>query len=145
MWYISNWICGWCVMLCDIISSNCVTCDTKYVMWCRCDIEWDMWYYYSFRALSSTFYFNCVCIVKQKQKNNFVDIQKSNFAICKFLKIISFINLSWGHTRSHKKFGPIGSAVLACIGYKQTDRQAKYIEVCMWHVLRSTCDHTNRN
>ena len=35
------------------------------------------------------------------------------------------------HVRSHKKLGPIGSAVLTFIGYKQTDkhhdRQAKFI------------------
>ena len=30
--------------------------------------------------------------------------------------------VTWGHT---KNLGPIGSAVLTFIGYKQTDRQAK--------------------
>ena len=29
-----------------------------------------------------------------------------------------------------KKFGPIGSAVLTFIGYKQTDKQAKFIHGC---------------
>ena len=41
----------------------------------------------------------------------------------KFLKIQSYINLPCGH----KNLGPIGSAILTFIGYKQTNRQAKYI------------------
>ena len=44
----------------------------------------------------------------------------------KFLRFLSFINLPWGPWA-----GPIGSAVLTFIGYKQknkqTDRQAKFI------------------
>ena len=67
------------------------------------------------------FYFNCerflfVYIVKQK----------SNFVRGKYLKIRSSINLSWGHVRSHEKFGPnrFTRFDVYCI---QTPRQAKYI------------------
>ena len=45
----------------------------------------------------------------------------------KFLKILSFINLPWAYVMSHKKFGPDRFSRLTFIGYKQTDRQAKYI------------------
>ena len=43
-----------------------------------------------------------------------------------FKKIRSLIKLPWGHARSHNK-GPDLLAVLTFIGYKQTDRQAKYL------------------
>ena len=79
--------------------------------------------------------FNFICehvffvhIVKQKQTKNFADIQnfqKSYFGRGKFLKIRS--SISCGHVKSQKNLGPIGSAVLTFIGFKQTDRQAKYI------------------
>ena len=45
----------------------------------------------------------------------------------KFLKIQPCINLPWGHVRSNKNLGPIGSAILTFIRYKQTNRQTKYI------------------
>ena len=48
---------------------------------------------------------------------------KSNFDGGKFLKIRSTIPLP-GVTRGYtKNLGPIGSAVLTFIGYKQTDKQ----------------------
>ena len=48
------------------------------------------------------------------------------------MKIRSSINIPWGNARSHKKtVGPFGSAVLTLIGYKQTDRQAKYIHTSL--------------
>ena len=47
------------------------------------------------------------------------------------MKIRSSKNHPWEHVRSTKNVGPIGSTVLAFIGYKQTnihpDRQAKFI------------------
>ena len=51
-------------------------------------------------------------LIKQKQKISrinvvdFQNFQTSNFDGGKFLKILSFINLPWGHARFHKKFGP---------------------------------------
>ena len=39
------------------------------------------------------------------------------------MKFCSFINLPWGSVRSQKNLGPIGSAILTFIGYKQTNRQ----------------------
>ena len=38
-----------------------------------------------------------------------------------FKNFLSFINLPCGHVMSHKNLGPIGSAVLTFIGYKQTN------------------------
>ena len=88
------------------------------------------------------FHFYCehkhVYIVKQKQTKTFADFikenfedfknsQKWNFDGGKFLKIPSSINLTWGHARSLKKLGPIGSAVLTFIGYKRTDRQTSKV------------------
>ena len=43
------------------------------------------------------------------------------------MKILTSINLPWGHARSHKNVGPIGLAVLTFIGYKHTDKQAKFM------------------
>ena len=61
--------------------------------------------------------------------------KKSNFFRDIFLKIRSSKNIPWNHSRSHKKLGPISSAVLTYIGYtnkqtedKQTDRQGNYIK-----------------
>jgi len=54
---------------------------------------------------------------------DFQNFQRSNFDGDKYLKFLSFINLPCGHVMSHKKFGPIGSAVLMFIGYKQIDKQ----------------------
>ena len=55
--------------------------------------------------------------------------QKSNFVIDKFLKIRSFINLSWGHVMSPQNLGPIGSAVnvYRIRTNRQTPRPAKII------------------
>ena len=47
---------------------------------------------------------------------------RSNFDGDKYLKFWSFINLPRGHGCPTKKLGPIGSAVLTFIGYKQTDK-----------------------
>ena len=50
-----------------------------------------------------------------------------------FFKFLSFVNLPCGQAMSHKKMGPIGSAVLMFIGYKKqtdtqtVDRQPKFI------------------
>ena len=94
-------------------------------------------------------YLNCdhVCfvyILKQRRKQ-FCGFKKNsrifknlNFFFTKlktfkthFLKFLSFIKFPCGPLMSHKNLGPIGSAVLAFIGYKQTDkqtdRQAKFI------------------
>ncbi len=77
----------------------------------------------------------------KNQRKNFVDFQnyqKSNIVRSKFKKIQSYKNLPWGHVRSHKKLGPIGSVVLTFIGYKQTknrqedkqtDKESKYINI----------------
>ena len=45
------------------------------------------------------------------------------------------INLSLGHIRSIKNLGPIGPAVWTFIGYKETDKQSKYIDTRFWAVL----------
>ena len=53
-------------------------------------------------------------------KNKFSRITK--LKLNSFFKI-TFINQPCGHVMSHKNLGPIGSAVLMFIGYKQTDKQ----------------------
>ena len=47
-----------------------------------------------------------ICGFSKKNAVDFQNFQKSNFDGGKFLKILSSINLPWGHVRSHKKFGP---------------------------------------
>ena len=46
--------------------------------------------------------------------------------------MLSFLNLPFGHVMCHKNLGPIGSAILTFIEYKQTNkqthRQPRYIE-----------------
>ena len=37
--------------------------------------------------------------------------------------------MSWGHVRSDKNLGHISSAILTFIGYKQTDKQSRFIEM----------------
>ena len=63
--------------------------------------------------------------LKQKKVSGFHNIFSRIFKILqqkafkhKFLKFLSFINLPWG---------PKQTSVLASIGYKQTNRQAKFI------------------
>ena len=51
---------------------------------------------------------------------NFMTIKRFWWQI---LKLWMSINFPWGHVRSHKNSGPIGSAVFTFIGYKQTDSQ----------------------
>ena len=60
---------------------------------------------------------------------DFLNFQKSNFAIGKFLKFRSSINLTRGHVISHTKFRSIGSAVLTFIGYKQTNTQTSKVDI----------------
>ena len=64
-----------------------------------------------------TFYFNCehvlIVNIEKQRKKNFADF--------------------WCPT---KNLGPIGSAVLTFIGYKRTDRQAKYLYRLLWVCLR---------
>ena len=72
-----------------------------------------------------------VLLVNKTKTKNFADFQnfqKKNFDGGKFLKIWSSLNLPWGHARSHKKVGPIGSAVLTFIRYKHTDKLNLYIQ-----------------
>ena len=70
--------------------------------------------------------------IKQKQKKfadliiffaHFQNFTKKN----KLLDTNLFINLPWGHVKSHTKFGPDRFSRFDFIGYKQTNRQAKYI------------------
>ena len=68
------------------------------------------------------FYFNCehflfVYIVNKNKQKIFTDFIKNNRG---------FPRVTWGTTHN---LGPIGSAVLTFIGYKRTDRKAKYIYI----------------
>ena len=68
-------------------------------------------------------------LLSRGRLNHNLEKIKKNFTKLKtfkthFLKFLSFVNLPCGHVMSYKKFGPIGSAVLTFIGYKQTNRQA---------------------
>ena len=49
--------------------------------------------------------------------------------------VIRCINLPMDHMRSIKNLGPIGPAVWRFIGYKETDKQSKYIDTRFWAVL----------
>ena len=63
---------------------------------------------------------------------NFVDFSKFSkieFGYKQTLKIWSSINLPWGPARSHKKVGPIGSAVLTFIGHKQTNKHPSEVYI----------------
>ena len=42
-----------------------------------------------------------------------------------FLQFTTSINVPWDHLKSHKNFGPIGSAVFTFIGQKQTNKHTK--------------------
>ena len=77
-----------------------------------------------------------VLLVNKTKTKNFADLkkkfldfqnfQKSNFDGGKFLKILSSINLPWGHARSHKKIDVYWIQTNKQTN-KQTDRQAKFI------------------
>ena len=54
---------------------------------------------------------------------DFQNLQKSNFPRGKILKVRSSIKLSWGHVRSHAKFGPDRFSRLDEY-WTQTDRQS---------------------
>ena len=41
------------------------------------------------------------------------------------------MNLPWGHVSCHKKFDPVGAAVLTVIGSKQTDKRAIIIYIML--------------
>jgi len=58
------------------------------------------------------------------KKNRGFSEFNANFVGGKYLKFFIIYKLPWGHMKSHTKLGPIGSAVLAFIGYKQTDKQS---------------------
>ena len=51
--------------------------------------------------------------------------------ILKNRNFLPSINLHWDHVSSHKNLGPIGSAVLTLIGYKQTSKQTDK-QVCVY-------------
>jgi len=84
------------------------------------------------------YYFTCKHVLFEYivQQNNFMDLikkivdfhklSKSNFVRGKFWKIRSTLVISWGHARL-KKLGPIGSAVLAFIGYKQAKYKYRWL------------------
>jgi len=72
-----------------------------------------------------------ICGFKNKNSRifkNFNYFTKIKIFKTHFLKFLSFINLPCGHVMSHKKCGPNRfSHFDVFIGYKQTDRQAKFI------------------
>ena len=65
------------------------------------------------KAVMLFFYQYLSCILKN------LNLSKAN--LFKFSN--SYINLPFDHVRFGKKLGPIRSAVLTFIGYKQTNRQ----------------------
>ena len=88
------------------------------------------------------FYLNCKHVLFVhilKQRIFFADLKKiADFQEFKFFtklktfktyffKFLSFINLPCGQVMSHKKFGPDRFSRFDVFGYKQTDRQAKFI------------------
>ena len=67
-------------------------------------------------------------LTKTKKFVDFQNCQKSNFNEGKFLKFDHSKTFHGVMRDPTKNLGPIGSAVLTFIGYKQkTDRQAKFI------------------
>ena len=63
------------------------------------------------------------CTLKNKNKQKFRRFKKNKFSgILKFLQIIHTPSLGKREV-PQKNLGPIGSAVLTFIGYKQTDKQ----------------------
>ena len=93
-----------------------------------------------FQAYSHTFYISIVNIVslytlKNNNKKKFADFkiffrgffkfyENRKFCWRQSFEIFIIHNLSWGHVRSLKNLGPISSAVLTFIGYKQTISKA---------------------
>ena len=88
-----------------------------------------------------TFLFGTPCIIQKYTSNTTIQdtqiIQKENFIqistienkqiwIC-FFKIGPLFHSVW-YVDLYYTLGPIGSAVLTFIGYKQTDKQSKYID-----------------
>jgi len=106
------------------------------IKWC----ESFFLYVLCFRALRAHFLIQlrkfslCIHCLKKKKVADFIKkivyfqhLIKIKFVGGKFLKFWSSINLPWGHVKSHKKLGPIGSPVLTFIGYKQTSKVYIYI------------------